>query len=97
MVWRAAVDGEARMVFVVGFRVGWRLALARAFGLFRAAPVYTPCGRAGEALGLGRWPLGSETVLDPFSKRSTRQLIDFTAQPNLGCVLVPYNPLAEKL
>ena len=95
MVWRAAVDGEAR-ILLRGASAGvyrWR-----AFWTFPgAALVYGPCRRAGEELGLGRWPLGSETVLDPLSKRSTRQLIDFTAQPNFGCVLVPYNPLAEKL
>ena len=82
MVWRAAVDGEARMVFVCASAgVYWCF-----LDLSRAALVYSPWRRAGEELGLGRWPLGSETVLDPFSKRSTRQLIDFTAQAQLLAV-----------
>ena len=84
MVWRAAVLGEARILL-------WRASAGVYAGacfldLSRGGPVYSSCGRAGEELGLGRWPLGSETVLDPLSKRSTRQLIDFTAQPNFeGC------------
>ena len=80
MVWRAAVDGEAR-ILLRGASAGvyrWRVLL----DLSRGGLVYGPCRRAGEELGWARFPLGSETVLDPLSKRSTRQLIDFTAQPN---------------
>ena len=53
MVWRAAVDGEAR-ILLRGASAGvyrWRVLL----DFSEAARVYSPCGRAGEEPWLGRF------------------------------------------
>ena len=63
MVWRAAVDGEARiLLLLLAARRLASTAGACFLDLSRGGFVSSPCGRAGEELGLGRWPLGSETV-----------------------------------
>ena len=79
----------------------WARRLASSAGacfldLSRGGLVYSSCRRAGEELGWALFPLGSETVSEPFGRLCTRRLIDSTAQSNFAGVLVPYSPLTEK-
>ena len=78
MVWRAAVEGEAR-ILLRGASAGvyrWRVLLDFSGAALWLQPLRP---RGGRALA-GPLPLRFETVADPFGKYARGGYIDFTAQ-----------------